>query len=367
MGDAQGVHGRRRRSGRRRGRHFAIGALILAVAAITAVLLTRDTSHGYRFVFESAGQLVDGDIVRIGGNPAGEVTGIELTPDSQAEVQVSIDDEFAPLHGGTTATIRAQGLIGVASRYVDVSPGPDFRDKLEDGAVLSADNTTSIVEVDQLFNALDPKTRQGLERVIEGSADWYEGRERLANLSAAYFAPALVATKNLVDEVDRDSSAFERFLVETADALGTLADRRGELTELVGNAGATARAVASDTGSLERALSELPPGLRQGSETFAALHPALDDLERLVAETGPASDDLVPFLRRLRPVLERATPTFKELRLIFGRSGRRTTSTTRWWTCPLSPGSPSAASRAPVARCANRHRCSASSAPTSPT
>jgi phospholipid/cholesterol/gamma-HCH transport system substrate-binding protein len=296
-------------------------ALVLALLALQFVLLTRDGSHSYRFVFETAGQLVTGDIVRIGGTPVGEVTAIELAANSRAEVAVSIDEDFAPLHHGTRATIRATSLIGIANRYVDVHPGPNFRPELEDGAVLAADNTTSIVELDQFFNSLDPPTRRGLEGVIEGFADWYEGKEAQANESAHYFAPSLVATKNLVKELNRDSRAFEQFLVESSKAMGALADRRTELTDLVGNAGTTARAISADTESLSQAITELPPALRQGSETFAALRPALDDLERLWVETRPVAPKLAPFFRRLRPFTERSVPTFRQLKTMFRTPG----------------------------------------------
>jgi phospholipid/cholesterol/gamma-HCH transport system substrate-binding protein len=304
-----------------RARWLAGVALVLALVALQFVLLTRDGSYDYRFVFENAGQLVKGDIVRIGGTPVGQVTGIELSDSSKAEVAVSIDDEFAPLHHGTRATIRATSLIGIANRYVDVHPGPNFRGELEDGAVLAADNTTSIVELDQFFNTLDPPTRRGLEGVIEGFADWYEGKEAQANESARYFGPSLVATKNLVKELNRDSRAFEQFLLETSKAMGALSERRTELTDLVGNAGATARAISDDTESLSQAITELPPALRQGSDTFAALRPALDDLERLWVETRPVAPQLAPFFRRLRPFTERSVPTFRQLKDLFRSPG----------------------------------------------
>ena len=284
-----------------RGRWLAGGALALALVAIAVVVLTRDDEHTYRFVFENAGQLVRGDVVRVGGTAAGTVKEIELTDDSRAQVTVSVKDDFAPLHGGTTATIRAQSLIGVANRYVDISPGPNFRQELDDGAVLAVANTTSIVELDQLFNALDAPTRKGLQQTFEGFAAWYEGKEGQANVSTRYFPPLVVATTNLLGEINRDSQTLQDLLVDTSDVMGALADRRTELTDLVGNAGTTINAVASDTVSLSRALEELPPALRQGSDTFEALRPALDDLQRLAVASKPATKDLAPFFRDLTP------------------------------------------------------------------
>jgi phospholipid/cholesterol/gamma-HCH transport system substrate-binding protein len=316
---AVGAHARTGPS--RRGRWVAVGALALAAVAVLVVVLTRDDEYSYRFLFENAGQLVRGDVVRVGGTPAGTVTGIRLTDDAKAEVEVSLSDEFAPLHGGTTATIRAQSLIGIANRYLDISPGPNFRPELADGARLDSENTTAIVELDQLFDALDPPTRKGLQRTFEGFAAWYAGKEKEANASARYFSPAIVATTDLVKEVNRDSAVFRDFLLNTSDAMGALAERRGELTELVGNAGATARALSSDTQSLSQLLAELPPALREGSDTFEALRPALDDLQRLAVVSRPATKDLAPFFEQLRPFAENSVGTFTQLSAMFGSPG----------------------------------------------
>jgi phospholipid/cholesterol/gamma-HCH transport system substrate-binding protein len=303
------------------GRWLAGVAVALAAVALLAVVLTRDSSHSYRFIFRDAGQLVRGDIVRVGGNPVGDVTGIALTPDGRAEVTVSVDEDWAPLHAGTRATIRAQSLIGIANRYLDVHPGPNFRAELDDGALIDSDNTTAIVELDQFFNALDPPTRRGLEGVIHGFADWYRGKEPEANESARYFAPALVAITKLTEELNRDSQAFEDFLVETSQTMGALSERREELTELVGNAGATARAIATDTESLSLALEELPPAMREGSDTFVALRPALDDLEAFVAGSEDAARALPGFMRELTPFLQTSVPTFRKLRVLFDSPG----------------------------------------------
>ena len=57
-------------------RGLALAALLLAAAVLAWVLL-RGNPHEYRLVFPSAGQLVKGDVVRIGGTPAGTVKSVE--------------------------------------------------------------------------------------------------------------------------------------------------------------------------------------------------------------------------------------------------------------------------------------------------
>jgi phospholipid/cholesterol/gamma-HCH transport system substrate-binding protein len=304
------------------GRMLAVGAIVFTLLALLFVWLLRDDGHEYKLVFDNAGQLVKGDLVRVGGTPVGDINAIELTDDGRAEVTVSVNEDYAPFHQGTTAIIRAQGLVGTANRYIDVSPAPNFKPELGDGAVIQGDKTKSIVELDQLFNTLNPKTRDGLDHFIHGFADWYAGQEKNANTSAKYFAPALVSGRRLFAELNRDSETLQELLTESSKAFGAISDRSDDLTGFVSNAGETIAAVSADTESLNQVLVNLPPALNQGSKTFAALRgPALDELERFVVESEPAAKVLPGFLRRFRPFIANSVPVFKQLSATFKGPG----------------------------------------------
>src|SRR3954447_4933255 len=150
-------------------RGLAVGAL--AVAVVVAVLvLAGGSKHEYTLVFQSAGQLVKDNDVQIGGRRLGRVADIKLDDQNLAEVRIQVDEPYAPLHAGTTATIRSGSLSGVANRYIALSPGPNSARKLDDGESLGLDTTTAPVDLDALFNTLDPKTRKDLQNVIRGSA-----------------------------------------------------------------------------------------------------------------------------------------------------------------------------------------------------
>jgi phospholipid/cholesterol/gamma-HCH transport system substrate-binding protein len=303
------------------GLRIAAPVLLVLALALVAFFVTRGGSHTYRFAFENAGQLVKGDVVRIGGTPVGTVRHIGLTPDGQALVTVSLDDSHAPLHAGTTATVRQQGLVSVAGRYVDITPGPNFRAPLADRAEISRDNTTSIVEIDQLFNTLDGGTRKGLSRVIHGFGDWYTGRAAEANTSARYFPPALSAATRLFNELNADNGQLRAFVDQTGRALADVSANRGALTDWVSNARTTAHALSVNDAALSQALANLPPALRRGSDALAALRPALGDLQRLVDASGPASRQLEPFFRTLRPVVSKSVPVFSDLSAMFDAPG----------------------------------------------
>jgi phospholipid/cholesterol/gamma-HCH transport system substrate-binding protein len=299
----------------------ALAALLLAIAALIFVF-TRGNGYEYRFDFVDAGQLVTGDLVRIGGTPAGKINAIRLTSNGQAQLDVSIDASFGPLRQGTTATIRAQSLVGVASRYIDVSPGPSFGHALADDAELPTTNTSGIVDVDELFNALDADTRQGLRRLIRGFAAWYAGKSQQANLSAQYFPPALQAYARLFSQIDADTPTLVQFIDKANQALGAIDARAPQLTDSISQARTTAQALAGENRALSQALVALPGALRTGSATFQRLRVStLPALSRLVAATKPVTAPLGPFLTKLQPVLNEAVPTFSELRTIFNRPG----------------------------------------------
>jgi phospholipid/cholesterol/gamma-HCH transport system substrate-binding protein len=301
-------------------RGLAIGAIgIVVVLAI--VLLTGGSQHEYKLVFTNAGQLVKDNDVQIGGRRIGRVAEITLTSNNLAEVRIQVDEPYAPLHQGTTAQIRSGSLSGVANRYIALTPGPNNAPKIDDGAVLGVDRTTAPVDLDALFNTLDPKTRRSLQQVIRGSATQYRGKGEQANQALKYLNPALSTTSQLVNELDRDQQSLEDFVIYTAKATTALAARRDDLSSLVSNANATSEAIGSQSASLNRALKALPPTLRNANTTFVNLRSTLDDLDKLVDASKPVAPKLAPFFRQLRPLVTDAQPVIKDLRTLISRPG----------------------------------------------
>ena len=160
-------------------RAAAVLALALVVALAAWLLLFRGSEgKEYTLLFETAGQLVPDNDVQVGGRRVGSVRSIDLTDDNQAAIKIRVEEPVAPLREGTEATIRLTSLSGIANRYVALSPGPEDAKELPDGATLTTDATTSVVDLDQIFNTLDKRTRGGLRNVIRGFAEQYAGRGR---------------------------------------------------------------------------------------------------------------------------------------------------------------------------------------------
>jgi phospholipid/cholesterol/gamma-HCH transport system substrate-binding protein len=296
-----------------------IAALAVAVIVLAIVFFSGGGGHKYTLVFQNAAQLVPDNQVLIGGSPVGSVESIELSDDNLAEVHVEVEQE---LHEGTTATVRATSLSGVANHYVSVSPGPNSSPALAEGAEIGLGSTTTPIDIDQFFNTFPPSVRKGLSNFFKGNSAIYAGQGDAANDAYKYFGPALNRTDAFVKELNADQRLLAQFIVSSAKLSTTVAGRGEQLSSAISNANTAFSAIASQNVALDQSLRRLPPVMRQANTTFVNLRAALDDLDPLVNTAKPATKNLAPFLAELRPVLSKFVPFIRNLRLAVARPGK---------------------------------------------
>jgi phospholipid/cholesterol/gamma-HCH transport system substrate-binding protein len=310
------------------GRIAAVLAVIVAVVVVAALLFAGG-GGGYtvKAEFINAGQLVEGNVVQVAGVRAGSVKELEISPDGQAIVTMSIDEDFAPLKQGTRATIRQASLSGIANRYVDLTLPATPRNgaqqrEIEEGDTIGLQNTTTAVELDQLFDVFDKDTREAVKQLFVNQHRFYEGKTDEQREAFRYLNPALSTSSRLFNEVNRDTPLLERFIVDSSELVTALAERRDDLSALVGNLNATFRALGSEREALVQAINAFPDFLRQANTTFVDLRFALDDVDPLVDASKPVARELQPFLRELRPLARDARPTVRNLNDIVLKRGR---------------------------------------------
>ena len=243
---------------------------VLAAAALTAAVLvvgvlalgSRGGSYTVHARFQNASQLVKGNLVQVAGVPVGKIQSIDLTPDGQADVRMKITDAgYRPLRRGTKAVIRQASLSGVANRYIDLQlPAADHQETIPAGGVIDQSDTTTAVDLDQLFNTFDPKTRKALSGLIRGSAASYAGKGEEANAGWAYLNPSLAASSRLFKALDADTPALKRFIGESSQLVGDLATRRADLAGLVDHLATTTGAIGRQKQALSTAHRR-PAGL----------------------------------------------------------------------------------------------------------
>ena len=301
-----------------------MAAIVLALLAVGYVLLkSGGPDYSVHARFQNASQLVKGDFVQVAGAPIGKITNIDLTPDGQADITLKITDgHYVPLRRGTKAVIRQASLSGVANRYVDLQlPDGTKTQKIDDGGVIDQADTTTAVDLDQLFNTFDPKTRRALTGLIRGYSTSYGGRGAAANEGFKYLNPSLASSSRLFRELNYDTPLFRRFVLASSKLVTDVAQRRDDLAGLVDNLATTTGAIGRQKRALADAIAQLPPFMRSANSTFVNLRATLDDLTPLVNESKPVAPKLRRFIAQLRPLAQDAKPTVHDLANIIRKRG----------------------------------------------
>ena len=297
---------------------------MLAIA-IVAVLLFRG-GGGYRVTaeFQNAAQLVNGNQVMIGGTAVGSVKKIEITDDGRAQIELSVKEDFDNLPVETEAVIRQASQSGIANRYVELQLPPENKRSgktIDDGGRIPMTKTTTTVELDQLFNTLDPDTRDAVSKFFRNSATQYRGKEEQQREVFRYLNPALSTSSRLFNELNRDSPLLADFLQDSEKLVTALAQKRDDLSALVGNANRTFNALSNERAALQEAIARFPDFMRTSNTVFVNLRAALDDVDPLVDASKPVARQLQPFLDELRPLARDAKPTIRDLSDVLLRSG----------------------------------------------
>ena len=194
-----------------------------------------------------------------------------LRPEVIAEASLSLEYPIVVKSGKAKITIgtreeflyrrlaiqAARKRAQVGATYSRSSNGIKRKTKAVDK--ISRSKTTSIVDLDQLFDTFNPQTRAALQKVIQGSSIIYAGHTHGANQTYKYFAPALDSTQRLLAELTRDQTQFTNFLVSSSKVLTAVAARRNQLSALVPNSNQALGAIASQNQALDRSLVALPP------------------------------------------------------------------------------------------------------------
>jgi phospholipid/cholesterol/gamma-HCH transport system substrate-binding protein len=305
------------------GRIAAVAAVVAAVILVGFIIFGGGGGYTVKAYFQNGNQLVKGNQVELDGTPIGSVKDLSLTPNGQAVVTIGIDGKYAPLPEGVHATIRQASQSGIANRYIDLTmpSAAQRKQTIQDGGRITSDNTTTSVDLDQLFNTLDPPTRKALQEFFKGQASALKGKGQMENVGFQYLNPALSTSRRLFNELNADTPSLERFVTDSSRLVTTLAQRRDDLSALIQNLDTTMGAIGSQKVALADALQRLPDFMRRSNTTFVNLRAALNDVDPLVNASKPVAKKLNPFLDQLQPLLHDLKPTVADLRSIVRRPG----------------------------------------------
>lgn len=258
---------------------------------------------------EAVGLLQDLD-VRTAGITIGTVRDVEVeTKTNRAVATLALEREYAPLSSDARAILRRKTLLG--ETFVEITTGSEEAPKLPDGGRLSDSAVAPTVELDEILQTYDPKTRRSFQLWQQQLALAVGDRgEDLSN--ALNRLPQFTQSgADLLAVLDEQQDALQGLVRDTGVVYGALTRDEAQLSALIRNAHRLFSDVASVRESLAEAFHIFPTFLNESKLTLARL-------ETFSRDTRPLVRDLKPVAQELRPTVQAARALAPDLEHFFG-------------------------------------------------
>jgi virulence factor Mce-like protein len=329
----------RGRGGGIAGNPVLIGAATVLVI-IVAVFLAYNANAGLPFVptytvkaeLPSGANLVVGNDVRIGGSRVGAVSEIAAQRHKDgattAVVTMKLEKDVAPLPKDTTVLVRPRSALGL--KYVELTRGHQ-RAGFQDGATIPISQATpEPVELDEVLNMFDDKTRAAAQQNTLGFGNALAGRGESINTAIGAFRPLLrdiiPVTRNLAAPSTHLTRMFQA-LANTAAIVAPAAETQASLFRNLNTTMAALATVArpyiqesitTARPALDSAIRNFPlqrPFLRNTQALFHDLRPGVQALRTAAPALSNALVIGTPVLRKSVALNRRLKPLLRELQV----------------------------------------------------
>lgn len=254
-------------------------------------------AQGYRFAaeFSQATELAPDAAVTIAGVNVGHVVSVRLDHRTGLERAVlEINHRYEPRPADTRAILREKTLLG--ETYVELSAGSPHGPMLRDGATLPRRQVQNTVQLDQILNAFDPRTRRAFETWMQQGAVALTGRGEAFNQAFASLYPFATNVDRVLAVLHRQGAATRTLLGDGAQVFSALARSPAQVRGFVRGSNALFAATAARDRALAQTIREFPAFLRQARTTIGRVSGFAGTTKGLVDELRPAARQLSPAL-----------------------------------------------------------------------
>ena len=170
--------------------------------------------------FTEAGLLAVQSDVRISGISVGKVSKIDLGSGKdagKAVATVELNDTYAPIPSNTRALLRQKTLLG--ETYVELTPGNRDAPPLPDGGQLPALQVSQAVQLDEIFQTFNEKTRVAFQNWMLDAAAAFRGRSLGLNQTFGLLEPTFTDANKVLRILDTQKVAVRQFVRNTGRRL----------------------------------------------------------------------------------------------------------------------------------------------------
>ena len=260
-------------------------------------------AQGYRFSveFDQATELASNAQVTIAGVDVGHVVSVKLDRHTGLDRAVlQIDTRYVPRPTGTRAILRQKTLLG--ETYVALSAGNPHGPKLRDGATLPRAQVAPTVQLDQILNTFDPRTRRAFQTWMVQGGIALTNRGQQFNAALADLYPFATNVDSVLSVLHRQGAATTTLLADGGQVFSALSRSPAQVQSFVRNSDQVFSATAGRDVSLAATIRAFPAFLGQTRSTIDRLSRFASTAKPLVDELHPAAVALTPALRSLNTV-----------------------------------------------------------------
>ena len=260
--------------------------------------------------FANVGALTAGNDVRIADVRVGYVKSIALHHGIPV-VTMSLDGS-PKVYANAAAIIRAQS--GLGQKYIDINPGTPSAGSLPSQGITEA-HTQSATDLNDVLNALDPKTRSATQAMLRAVGGGLDGRGQQLSDGLQALPSDLTAISRISSALSQNDGAdLASVLRAASDLSGNLQGQQANLARLVHGAAITLGAVGNGNGKpLATLLSNAPTGLANLHSALSSLNQPLQDLGAAGTALQPGAAKLASATPNLRGFLREAIPVLGEV------------------------------------------------------
>ena len=233
--------------------------------------------------------------VRVAGVSVGKVRKKDLVDNGNLTlITMEIDNRFAPVASDSRAILRQKTLLGEA--YIELTPGSSPKKLPEMGRIPNSSVQDS-VQLDEIFQALDPETRKAFRIWQQDLAKGIEGHGRDFNDALGTLPGFAADASDVLKVLDDQEGALSRLVKNTGVVFGALNENEAQLRNLVTGSSRLFQATSDQQDALAETIRIFPTFLDESKSVMARL-------KTFSAETRPLIQDLKPVARDLKPTLQ---------------------------------------------------------------
>jgi virulence factor Mce-like protein len=252
--------------------------------------------EGYRVkvAFPEAATLATEADVRIAGVSVGKVRKLDVDArDNRTVATIELEREFAPLHADAQAMLRQKTLLG--ETYVQLTPGHSAQ-MVPEGGRLADGRVKDTVQLDEIFDSLDPATRASFRTWQQELAKGIRGRGRDFNDALGTLPGFASDGSDVLNVLASQDAALHRLVKNTGVTFAALTENEQQLQTLITSSKRLFDATASRNDALAEAVRIFPTFLDESKATLARLQTFSTDTDPLVRDLTPVAQDLKPTL-----------------------------------------------------------------------